>query len=234
MPVRIILFCTLILCSCSGVAEAGMPSASIDLTEIAQLRLQSISFFLLLFLLSAWGLKKLWNMLARDFPKLPVITFKAALAGTFLWGLMFLFVLTMISGARELLTPGAWEKDGRTYRLTDSESEQETLAAAEALLKERRSKLAELRSALFMHVATHDGSYPAKIEDASFADEFWMQPGDLNARYGYVPGEKQSDQVRPLAFEQAVYGDEQQLILFTDGAIKQVSLKAARETLSGK
>ena len=61
-----------------------------------------------------------------------------------------------------------------------------------------------------------------------------MQPGDLNARYGYVPGEKQSDQVRPLAFEQAVYGDEQQLILFTDGAIKQLSLKAARETLSGK
>jgi hypothetical protein len=234
MPVRIILFCTLILCSCSGVGEAGMPSASIDLTEIAQLRLQSISFFLLLFLLSAWGLKKLWNMLARDFPKLPVITYKAALAGTFLWGLMFLFVLTMISGARELLTPGAWEKDGRTYRLTDSESEQETKAAAAALLKERRSKLAELRSALFMHVATHDGSYPAKIEDASFADEFWMQPGDLNVKYGYVPGEKQSDQVRPLAFEQAVYGDEQQLILFTDGAIKQLSLKAARETLSGK
>ncbi|HBL48516.1 MAG TPA: hypothetical protein DDZ90_34550 [Planctomycetaceae bacterium] len=211
-----------------------MPSASIDLTEIAQLRLQSISFFLLLFLLSAWGLKKLWNMLARDFPKLPVITYKAALAGTFLWGLMFLFVLTMISGARELLTPGAWEKDGRTYRLTDSESKQETQAVAEALLKERRSKLAELRSALFMHVATHDGSYPARIEDSSFADEFWIQPGDLNARYGYVPGEKKSDQVRPLAFEQAVYGDEQQLILFTDGAIKQVSLAEARETLDGK
>ncbi|QDT88498.1 hypothetical protein [Gimesia algae] len=234
MPVRIILICPLMLCLFSSVAEAGMPGASIDLTEIAQLRLQSISFFLLLFLLSAWGLKKLWNMLARDFPKLPVITFKAALAGTFLWGLMFLFVLTMISGARELLTPGAWEKDGRTYRLTDSESEQETKAAAAALLKERRSKLAELRSALFMHVATHDGSYPAKIEDASFADEFWMQPGDVNVKYGYVPGEKKSDEVRPLAFEQAVYGDEQQLILFTDGAIKQVSLTAARETLNEK
>ncbi|WP_417387959.1 hypothetical protein [Gimesia sp.] len=234
MPVRIILICTLILCSCSSVAEAGMPSASIDLSEIAQLRLQSISFFLLLFLLSAWGLKKLWNMLARDFPKLPVITFKAALAGTFLWGLMFLFVLTMISGARELLTPGAWEKDGRTYRLTDSESEQETQAAKETLLKERRSKLAELRTALFMHVATHDGNYPAKMEDASFADEFWIQPGDLNARYGYVPGEKKSDKVRPLAFEQAIYGDDQQLILFTDGAIKQISPAEARETLSGK
>lgn len=234
MPVRLILICSLMLCWFSNTAEAGMPSASIDLTEIAQLRLQSISFFLLLFLLSAWGLKKLWNMLARDFPKLPVITYKAALAGTFLWGLMFLFVLTMISGARELLTPGAWEKDGRTYRLTDSESEQETQAAAEALLKERRSKLAELRSALFMHVATHDGNYPANVEDASFADEFWLQPGEMNVKYGYVPGEKKSDQVRPLAFEQAVYRDEQQLILFTDGAIKQISLAEARETLDGK
>jgi len=26
-------------------------------------------------------------------------------------------VLTMISGARELMTPGAWEKDGAIYRL---------------------------------------------------------------------------------------------------------------------
>ena len=209
MPVRLILICSLMLCWFSNTAEAGMPSASLDLTEIAQLRLQSISFFLLLFLLSAWGLKKLWNMLARDFPKLPVITYKAALAGTFLWGLMFLFVLTMISGARELLTPGAWEKDGRTYRLTDSESQQETQAVAEALLKERRSKLAELRSALFMHVATHDGNYPANVEDASFANEFWLQPGEMNVKYGYVPGEQKSDQVRPLAFEQAVYGDDQ-------------------------
>ncbi|WP_417390630.1 hypothetical protein [Gimesia sp.] len=234
MPVRLILICSLMLCWFSNTAEAGMPSASIDLTEIAQLRLQSISFFLLLFLLSAWGLKKLWNMLARDFPKLPVITYKAALAGTFLWGLMFLFVLTMISGARELLTPGAWEKDGRTYRLTDSESKQETQAVAEALLKERRSKLAELRSALFMHVATHDGNYPANVEDASFADEFWLQPGEMNVKYGYVPGEKKSDLVQPLAFEQAVYGDEQQLILFTDGAIKQVSLAEGQEALSGK
>jgi len=234
MPVRLILICSLMLCWFSNTAEAGMPSASLDLTEIAQLRLQSISFFLLLFLLSAWGLKKLWNMLARDFPKLPVITYKAALAGTFLWGLMFLFVLTMISGARELLTPGAWEKDGRTYRLTDSESQQETQAVAEALLKERRSKLAELRSALFMHVATHDGNYPANVEDASFANEFWLQPGEMNVKYGYVPGEQKSDQVRPLAFEQAVYGDDQQLILFTDGAIKQVSLAEAQEALSGK
>jgi hypothetical protein len=30
---------------------------------------------------------------------------------------LFLLVLTMISGARELMTPGAWEKKGFTYQL---------------------------------------------------------------------------------------------------------------------
>ncbi len=28
-------------------------------------------------------------------------------------------VLTMISGARELMTPGAWQKDGFTYSRTE-------------------------------------------------------------------------------------------------------------------
>ena len=31
--------------------------------------------------------------------------------------LLFVIVLTMISGARELLTPGAWEQNGGTYEL---------------------------------------------------------------------------------------------------------------------
>ncbi len=36
-----------------------------------------------------------------------------------LWGLLFTVVLAMISGARELMTPGAWEKQGATYRLKE-------------------------------------------------------------------------------------------------------------------
>ena len=39
------------------------------------------------------------------------------MAAVVLWGLLFMLVLTMISGARELLTPGAWEKKGATYQL---------------------------------------------------------------------------------------------------------------------
>ncbi|WP_298863168.1 hypothetical protein [uncultured Gimesia sp.] len=232
MPIRFVITSVIVFCSTSQMAQAGMPSSSLDLTEIASLRIQSISFFLLVLLLSAWVFKKLWNMLARDFPKMPVLSYKGALAGTILWGLMFLFVLTMISGARELLTPGAWEKQGRTYKLADSEPV--VLETPEALLEERQEKLSELRTALFMHVATHQGKFPDKADDAVFADEFWLQPGDLRVKYGYVTGEKKPEPAEPLAFEQAVYGDDQQLVLFTDGAIKVLPLKEAQEVLNGK
>ena len=230
MPIRFVFISVFVFVSANQIAQAGMPSVS--LTEIASLRLQSISFFLLVLLVSAWVCKKLWNMLARDFPKMPVLSYKGALAGTILWGLMFLFVLTMISGARELLTPGAWEKSGRTYQLVDSEPEEKEMP--EELLKERQEKLSELRSALFMHVATHQGKFPGKADDAVFADEFWIQPGDLQVKYGYVIGEKKTDPAQPLAFEQAVYDDGQQLVLFTDGAIKVLPLKEAQEVLNGK
>jgi hypothetical protein len=54
----------------------------------------------------------LWNSLQRDFPRLPRLSFSRALAGVVLWGLLFIIVLTMISGARELMTPGAWQRQG--------------------------------------------------------------------------------------------------------------------------
>ncbi|MCA9014481.1 MAG: hypothetical protein KDA77_04035 [Planctomycetaceae bacterium] len=235
MTVRTMLIAGLICCTLTQAAQAGMPSVSLDLTDIAQLRLQSISFFLLVLLLSAFILKLCWNLLAKDFPKLPRISYKGALGVSVLWGLMFLFVLTMISGARELLTPGAWEKNGRTYQLkTAEDTDPGQNSSPGNLLKERRQKMGELRSALLMHVATHDGKFPKKAEEAVFADEFWIQPGDLQVKYGYVNGTKKVEPAEPLAFEQAIYGDDQQLVLFTDGAIKVLSLKEAQEVLNGK
>jgi hypothetical protein len=47
------------------------------------------------------------------------MTYARALAAVALWGFVFVIVLTMISGARELLTPGAWEKQGATYKLKE-------------------------------------------------------------------------------------------------------------------
>lgn len=110
---------TIIALSCiaavASPARAGMPSAR--LTDIAQLRVENISFFLLVLLLSALFVQLLWNWLRADFPRLPRLTYPKAVAVIGLWGLLFVLVLTMISGARELMTPGAWEKNGATYRL---------------------------------------------------------------------------------------------------------------------
>jgi len=100
-----------------STAHAGMPSWG--LSDLAKARIDAISFFLVVFLLLAFLVKLLWNYLAKDFQKLPKMTYPRALAAVALWGLVFLLVLTMISGARELMTPGAWEKHGSTYKLKD-------------------------------------------------------------------------------------------------------------------
>ena len=102
----------------AGTAQAGMP-APFRLAELARLRLETISFFLLVFLISALGVKWVWNSLRADFPRLPRLSFGKALGLVGLWGLLFVVVLAMISGARELMTPGAWErKEGAaTYQL---------------------------------------------------------------------------------------------------------------------
>lgn len=107
-------------------ASAGMPSALpedletyLRLNEEPHQRLQSISFFLLGIGVATVGVMALWNLLARDFRLLPRITFVKALSLVVLWGLLFVLALTMISGARELMTPGAWRKSGATYSLQE-------------------------------------------------------------------------------------------------------------------
>ncbi len=108
---------------------AGMPSPLPDdfralpvFSGSIRQRLESISFFLFAFLCMTVFVQFLWNSLAKDFPKLlPRMRFSQALAFVLLLGTLFVIVLTMISGARELLTPGAWKKTGWTYTLPPEE-----------------------------------------------------------------------------------------------------------------
>ncbi|MCO8121529.1 hypothetical protein NHH03_07265 [Stieleria sp. TO1_6] len=109
-------------------APAGMPAAlpeDIDtilrLSGPAEARLQSISFFLVGICIASVVVKFLWNVIAKDSSWLPHLSWSKALAVVLLWGALFVLVLTMVSGARELLTPGAWKKDGITYTLEDEQ-----------------------------------------------------------------------------------------------------------------
>ncbi|MEO8494492.1 MAG: hypothetical protein ABI614_05455 [Planctomycetota bacterium] len=113
---------TIVFTLAAGHVEAGMPSAlPEDFVQVFRLnenighRLQSISFFGLVFVLATIAFWGLWNNLARSFSALPRLNLARAACLTLLLGALFVVVLTMISGARELLTPGAWQKQGVTY-----------------------------------------------------------------------------------------------------------------------
>jgi hypothetical protein len=206
---------------------AGMPN--IELSDIGKLRWDSISFFLVIFLLSAAGGRWLWNRLTLDFPQLPKITYKTALSATFLWGLLFLLVLTMISGARELLTPGAWKKSGVTYTLDDPQ----VPLPSGAMQHEHPWHLEVLRSLLWAYAASHDGQFPDSIETSGIAPELWKQPGNGNISYGYHGGLKLSDPPQPLVFEYQTDNEAVPLVLNTDGAINPITMATEEATPSG-
>ncbi|TWU60270.1 hypothetical protein Poly51_05450 [Rubripirellula tenax] len=103
---------------------AGMPSVlPEDIDTVLRLsgssseRLQAISFLLVCVILSTVIIRTLWNFIAKESHWLPSLSWTKAMAVVFLWGSVFILVLTMISGARELMTPGAWKKSGATYTL---------------------------------------------------------------------------------------------------------------------
>ena len=101
-----------------AAALAGMP-VPYTLRDLPRMRIETISFFLLVLLASAKGVQLLWNSLRSPAGRVPWISYPKSLGVIVLWGLLFSVVLAMISGARELMTPGAWERQGVTYRLRD-------------------------------------------------------------------------------------------------------------------
>lgn len=115
-----LLFAFALVLVLQDAAWAGMPS--IHVSELARPRLDVISFFLVVLVASSAAVWGLWNWLRTDFQRLPRLSFVKACGLVSLWGLFFVVVLTMISGARELMTPGAWERVGYTHRLRSDES----------------------------------------------------------------------------------------------------------------
>jgi hypothetical protein len=204
-----------------AVAQAGMPS--INLTDIARMRLDAISFFAAGFLASAWGIQRLWNLLQRDFTRLPRLTFKAAAGVVFLWGILFVLVLTMISGARELMTPGAWEKQGVTFKLASQNTADRPPEKSDALSHRREQQLRKLHVALLDYAARHDGRYPPADEIESMDSEHWCLPDRQGGRYLYVPGRSINTPAAIVAYEPLVY-DDRQLVLHTDGRIKPMAV----------
>jgi hypothetical protein len=206
-----ILLAALVIILCNA-AYAGMPSFTV--TDAGKLRLQSVSFFLLGLAVSAFLVQRLWNYLQTDFKGWPRLTYFKALTLVMLWGLVFVIVLTMISGARELLTPGAWRKDGVTYKLQDSG------AISDAT---RQQRLEVLKRALWQYAETHEGKRPPHDFVPEIPSELWESP--TGARFIYVAGQTKHSADRPLVYEPKEAGEER-FVLLNSGEIRRMSRNA--------
>jgi hypothetical protein len=208
----------------AAAARAGMPSPLpsedewpriLRLNDTVEQRLQVISFFVVGLLVCAAVVRWLWNYLARDLP-LPRLRFGKALVAVVLWGLLFVIVLTMISGARELMTPGAWKKQGFTYKLADSN----TPNADVDPMALRRQHLEQLRQALWHFAATHQGRFPSIDERSLIPADLWEVPETGGLRFRYLAGQSADQAAAPL-----VVGPEgesgRRLVLRTDGTITE-------------
>lgn len=211
--------------------QAGMPS--VDLSDISRLRLEVISFFLMGILLSAAVIRAMWNGLRSEWPALPSLSYRGALSVTVLWGLLFLLVLTMISGARELMTPGAWKKVGLTYQLSPTTSPSGNDSAEQAanvvlraslLLEQRRRGMEQLAHALERFASQHDGRYPSDPETSQISEAAWLLPELSGTRYIYLSGRTTGDGKKPVAYEPDLYGSPP-LVLYADGEIRQQPLE---------
>jgi hypothetical protein len=203
-------------------ALAGMPSFT--LTDIAAARLQTISFFILVLLLGAGAIQLIWNRLRNDFQRLPRLTYPRALGIVCLWGFVFALVLTMISGARELLTPGAWERDGAIYRLSKSpgttSDDREVVQRAES---DRQGRLMALKVLLWAYAAAHAGELPPDDRAPEMPAMAWETPDPSRIRYHYIPGRKVGERADPVAYEPAAAFASPRWVLTSDGRITQMS-----------
>jgi hypothetical protein len=204
-----------------GLARAGMPS--LTLSDVARMRIEALSFFAACFLACAWIIQRVWNGLRADIPKLPRLSYGKAVGVMSLWGLLFLLVLTMISGARELLTPGAWRKEGYTFKV----NEPPRPAPDDPSEGIRREALERLRIALWTYAGGHGGHLPPDDKAAEIPEEAWRVPDPSGLRYVYEGGQIISKGTSPVAYEPGIFGPSR-LVLLTDGEIRRMTLAEIR------
>ncbi len=206
------------------VADAGMPALLpsdwtkdhtpewVDLTRPSPPagQLQAISFFLAVLLATAGIVQLLWRSLRTGIGSLPALSYGRALSLVVLWGLLFVVVLTMISGARELMTPGAWRKQGWTYTLAEAPPARDSGGA-------RQRALEQLRFALWQYAALHQGQFPPEGE-RSIDASLWDIPGWPGQRFQYVSGRTCNELGQLLVFEPELDGDQRQVLL-TNGVL---------------
>ncbi len=202
---------------------AGMTSFS--LTEVASARLDAISLFLVAFVISAFILLKAWNRLARDFHWMPRLSYTGALAALVVSGLFVFAAMSLIAGARELMTPGAWVRTGSTHRIAYPERDPRPW-----LESGRRLALEQLRDQLWAYAATHDGNLPGARNDGSIPDSTWVGVHPAGEALAYMPGRRPGSGTLIVAYEPDAYGPIR-FALLEDGTLVKLSPAELKERL---
>ena len=196
-----------VLLTGASPVRAGM--TVYDLNDVVRLRIEDISFFAVLLLVSGLGIRFLWNHVAKGLPILPRLSYSRALCLTGLLSLFMLLVLSMISGARELLTPGVWRRQGSAYYVNDP--------AGEPL---RRQSIESLRTALISYAREHAGRFPPNDFVPEIPERIWQSPDRMGTRYIYCAGQA-SGSTNLIACEPFHFGDER-FALLASGEIRKM------------
>jgi hypothetical protein len=197
--------------------------------------LQVISFCIVLSLVLAFVFQRCWNRLAQDFRAMPPLSYRNSVGVIIVASLFCGLILTMISGARELMTPGAWKKVGTHYELVDPKT-----APTPIPDHIRKRGMEQFRDALWQHARAHDGSLPEDPFRGGLPETFWRSPDETGTPYGYIlrgtkkvasliPSESttmpsQDSGTYVLAYEPKTFGDTR-YVLFSSGAVVKMTAK---------
>jgi len=172
-------------------------------------------------------LKLAWNYLSKDFTWMPKIGFGRSLALLVVSGLFLYVILTMISGARELMTPGAWKKTGVAYKLTSADRE--------VSLKIRRDALANLGHRLQAHAAENGGEIPERRFDPALPVQSWIAGDGAGLPFEYIGGQVldgSSEANESIVAYEPQSDDNERLALFGDGRIELLEWRTVMEFIA--
>jgi hypothetical protein len=196
------------------VLIAGMPSPALIVTELGRRRLEEVSFFVVCFLLGAALFRLLWNRVQLDFAWWPRLTYFGTLGLLCVWGCLLTVVLSLISGARELMTPAAWKPNGVTYKVAATDPAQD---AQQAIRRERQFRIETLKTLLMRYAATHNQRFPSIDSDlAMIPESFWIAVPDCQLKYVYAPHPSMPSGTSPLVTEPQYY-DDGHFVLYRNG-----------------
>ncbi|BBM82511.1 hypothetical protein [Candidatus Uabimicrobium amorphum] len=193
---------------------AGMPSITIG--YMTSLRIEAISFFLFVFLVSTWIFKYLWNSVFVEMANLPKVTYMRALGMMILWGMLFNLILTMISGARELMTPGAWEPTGITYKLKNNDKKLST--------EDRLAHMQQLSRTLVDYAKKNNNMFPLNNFDSDIPQELWKLP-QSEVRYKYISGVYFDKSKQLILLYEPEFVGNKRYVMLSSGDIKLMSTR---------